>query len=382
MTSELSSVLCPRDTSFLPTISQLHALADFLVSRDFIDEETRGLLDVEFDKLPTDADGRVKVRGDDIEIEYWAKKFPHYESHFFRFHKGDKESPSFELAENTEFDWDGIDNTDIMKFRRSESDDDEFLDYSIFDYEEALRSKLLADKELAELELHLATILGTEIVSATRVDDGFTLPRPLSEQGLASSPRSLPPFLRYISREQIMDMRDAIDYKGLVQALCVPDEELRKAAAMALVDIRYKLPPHFIGAEIMYLMDDPDPNVRKAAVQARSIFVDAWAIILIEKGLNDADAEVREAARENLPKAMSVWKKVSKKEIAGKEIIFDHTKIHLDESVATALGFKVGDVVKCRDRDEEGWTTLYRRIISPEQPKPISVPSIKVWRNP
>jgi len=383
MPSEIYSVLCPRDTSFLPTISQLHALADFLASRDFIDEETRGLLDAEFDKLPTDADGRVKVRGDEIEIGYWARKFPHYASPFFRFRKG---TPSFELAENTEFDWDGIDNIDIMKYRRSENDDDEFHDYDIFDYEDALHSKLLVDNNLAEFESQLAAILGTEIVSATRVEDGFTMPKPRSEQETALSPPSLPPFLRYMSKEQIMDMRDSIDYKGLLEVLRIPDEELRKAAAMALVDIRDKVPRSFIGAELIELMDDPDPNLRKAAVQARGIFVDGWAIILIEKGLNDADERVREAAREVVPNVMSVWRKQDLKKILRPFIEkgIQHPpfkKIYLDEPLAASASLKIGDVVKYEYEDELGLSWMYRQIALPQQPISRPNPSIKVWRN-
>ena len=178
-----------------------------------------------------------------------------------------------------------------------------------------------------------------------------------------------------------MDMKEGRHYKGLVEVLRVKDEELRAAAAKALADIYYDVPPHYIGAEFMGLMDDPDPSVRKAAVQARGVVLDAWAVVLIEAGLNDADEGVREAAKAALPQVISVWRKVSKKEIARKnfKLPFSH-QIHLDKSLAASLRFKIGDIVKCRDRDSEGeWITLYRQIVEPPEPTPA--PRVKVWRS-
>jgi len=356
--SDLSTVLCTRDTYYLPTIAQLYAIVGFLSSSDIIDEETHDLLDKEFDKLAVDDDGHVRV-DDDIEIGYWAKKFPYYSRPAFLFCEGNRENPSFQMAEKDEFD-----------------------DYH-GDFEK-LRKDLLANKRIAEFESRLSTILGTEVVSATCGNGSFIMPQVRSEQGPVPSPSTLPPFLIYMNKEQIMDMKDARDYHGLVRVLRVKDEELRTAAAKALASILYDddVPHSAIGAELMRLMEDPDPSVRKAAVQARGIIVDPWAVVVIEVGLQDADEGVRKAAKAALPEAMSVWRKASKKEMAKRDFELSPTRsvIQLDESLAASLGFKIGDVVKCRDRDSEGeWTTLFRQFVKPPEPRPD--PSVKVWRN-
>jgi hypothetical protein len=152
MGSDLSTVLCTRDTFFLPTVIQLHTIADLLASSDIIDEETRNLLDTEFDKLDVDSDGRVQVH-DVIEIEYKAKKFPYYSRPVFIFCKGDRENPSFQMAEKDEFD----------AYHRAF---------------EQLWEDLLANESLGEFESRLAEILGTEVVSASCANGSFIMPSP------------------------------------------------------------------------------------------------------------------------------------------------------------------------------------------------------------
>ena len=358
MGSDLSTVLCTRDTHFVPTISQLYTLIKFFALNDVIDKAEQDELLAEFDKLELEDDGRIRLKdGDDIEIEYRAS-FPYYRNPAFVIQKGNPGTPSFQMAWTSEFDY-----------------QDDF---------EKLGNDLLANKDLAELESRLSTIFGTEVVSAMSANGGYFMPGSRSEQVPSPSQLSLPPFLLNMDKEQIMDMKEARDYHRLVQVLRVKDEELRIAAAKALASIQYddEIPHYAIEADLMLLLDDPDPSVRKAAVQTQGMIVDAWAIDVIEKGLNDTDEGVREASKAALPEAMSVWRKVSKKEIAKKSIPedFAHFRWHqtsiiqLDESAAASLGFKIKDVVKCRDRNEEGWTTLYRQIVK------RSVRQVKVWK--